>query len=85
MSLRQRRKRGRLRRARIRAQANCRDFVGGEEQMPVGQAGTRCGVATDIKTADVVEVDHPDGGVAVVVEQEDFELRLVGCDGANFP
>ena len=57
--------------------------IGGKEEFPIGDAEAGAGVTADVAAAKVIALSHADGGVAVVVEEEDFKVEVVGVDGAE--
>ena len=58
------------------------DAVGLEELRPDGHAKASVGVAAYVTAAEVVFLHHADGGVTVVVVEEDLEVESIDGDGA---
>ena len=61
-----------------------RHRICGEKLLPLRDAQAGLRIAANVTATEVVPLRHPDGGVPVVVEEEDLDVELVGVYRAEF-
>lgn len=61
-----------------------RNTIGFEQFGPDRNPESGAGVTADIAAAKIILLGHADGGIPIIIEEEDLEVELIDRHGAKF-